>query len=77
MLEHGGNLRDAAIRFGRAPEDWIDLSTGINPQWYPVPPLALPDSGDPADVATMASCEAVALFIERARAISQSQLAGA
>ena len=40
MLEHGGNLRDAAIRFGRAPEDWIDLSTGINPHWYPVPPLA-------------------------------------
>ena len=40
MLEHGGNLRDAAIEFGRAPDDWIDLSTGINPYWYPVPPLA-------------------------------------
>jgi cobalamin biosynthetic protein CobC len=40
MLEHGGNLRDAALRFGR--DDWIDLSTGINPHWYPAP--ALPDS---------------------------------
>ncbi|UMR32577.1 threonine-phosphate decarboxylase CobD [Massilia sp. MB5] len=38
MLEHGGNLRDAALRFGRS--DWLDLSTGINPAWYPVPPLA-------------------------------------
>jgi cobalamin biosynthetic protein CobC len=35
MLEHGGNLRDAALRFGRY--DWIDLSTGINPHWYPAP----------------------------------------
>jgi cobalamin biosynthetic protein CobC len=40
MLEHGGNLRDAALRFGR--DDWIDLSTGINPRWYPAP--ALPDN---------------------------------
>ncbi|TFW27380.1 threonine-phosphate decarboxylase CobD [Duganella callida] len=37
MLEHGGNLRDAAQRFGR--DDWLDLSTGINPRWYPVPTL--------------------------------------
>lgn len=51
MLEHGGNLRDAALRFGR--DDWLDLSTGINPQWYPAPALdasawhRLPES-DPA-----------------------------
>ena len=37
MLEHGGNLRDAARHYGR--EDWIDLSTGINPQGYPAPAL--------------------------------------
>ncbi|MEW6763622.1 MAG: threonine-phosphate decarboxylase CobD [Pseudomonadota bacterium] len=37
MLEHGGNLRDAARHYGR--EDWLDLSTGINPQGYPAPPL--------------------------------------
>jgi cobalamin biosynthetic protein CobC len=35
MLEHGGNLRDASLRFGH--DDWLDLSTGINPVWYPVP----------------------------------------
>jgi cobalamin biosynthetic protein CobC len=40
MLEHGGNLRDATLRFGR--DDWLDLSTGINPHWYPAP--ALPDN---------------------------------
>jgi cobalamin biosynthetic protein CobC len=38
MLDHGGKLRAAALRYGR--EDWIDLSTGINPWGYPVPALA-------------------------------------
>lgn len=37
MLEHGGNLRDATLRFGRS--DWLDLSTGLNPRWYPAPAL--------------------------------------
>lgn len=32
MLEHGGNLRAAQRRFGG--DDWIDLSTGINPFGY-------------------------------------------
>ena len=40
MLEHGGNLRDAALRFGRPLEDWLDLSTGINPHWYRPPALS-------------------------------------
>jgi len=40
MLEHGGNLRDAIARFGRPREDWLDLSTGINPQSYPAPVVA-------------------------------------
>ncbi|HYD95703.1 MAG TPA: threonine-phosphate decarboxylase CobD [Noviherbaspirillum sp.] len=39
MLEHGGNLRDAAARFNRPLADWLDLSTGINPQPYPAPAL--------------------------------------
>ncbi|MBZ6077260.1 threonine-phosphate decarboxylase CobD [Microvirga sp. WGZ8] len=38
-MEHGGNLHDAKARFPKAPEPWIDLSTGINPRAYPVPPL--------------------------------------
>ncbi len=41
MLEHGGNLRDAARLYGR--DDWIDLSTGINPHGYPAPALS-PDA---------------------------------
>jgi cobalamin biosynthetic protein CobC len=39
MLEHGGNLREAVQRFGRPLEDWLDLSAGLNPHWYPVPPV--------------------------------------
>ena len=36
MLDHGGNLDLACKLFGGRPEDWIDLSTGINRQPYPV-----------------------------------------
>lgn len=32
--DHGGNIDDAAARFGAG--DWIDLSTGINRRPYPV-----------------------------------------
>jgi len=38
--EHGGDLAAARRRFPGAPEPFIDLSTGINPQAYPVPPLS-------------------------------------
>ncbi len=38
MPEHGGNLRDAMRRYGQ--QDWLDLSTGINPHWYPAPAVA-------------------------------------
>ncbi len=39
--DHGGNADAARARFGGAPEDWIDLSTGINRQPYPVPKLSI------------------------------------
>jgi cobalamin biosynthetic protein CobC len=39
MLEHGGRLLAAAQRYGIAPEDWLDLSTGVAPHAYPVPPI--------------------------------------
>ena len=52
--DHGGNL-DAAIRaHGGTRADWIDLSTGINPVPYPLPPIpphawtALPGAGEMA-----------------------------
>jgi cobalamin biosynthesis protein CobC len=40
--EHGGRLRQAADYFGIPLTSWLDLSTGINPQSWPVP--ALPSS---------------------------------
>lgn len=33
---HGGDLSAIQARFPRAPEPWIDLSTGINPVPYPI-----------------------------------------
>lgn len=39
MLEHGGRLNAAATRYGIPVADWVDLSTGIAPYAYPVPPL--------------------------------------
>ncbi|MBN8443416.1 MAG: threonine-phosphate decarboxylase [Thauera sp.] len=39
MLEHGGRLRQAAARYGIALDQWLDLSTGINPAGYPVPAI--------------------------------------
>lgn len=49
---HGGNLHEAARRYGIPYAQWLDLSTGINPHGYPVPPVPadawrrLPDDGD-------------------------------
>lgn len=37
MLDHGGNIRAAARRYGNAAADWLDLSTGINPIGWPIP----------------------------------------
>jgi cobalamin biosynthetic protein CobC len=51
-IRHGGNLREAARRYEIALGDWLDLSTGINPRAYPVPPVPmdawrrLPEDGD-------------------------------
>jgi L-threonine-O-3-phosphate decarboxylase len=38
-LHHGGRLREAASCYGIPPGQWLDLSTGINPVGWPVPPL--------------------------------------
>jgi cobalamin biosynthetic protein CobC len=43
MLEHGGHILEAAQRYGIPREEWLDLSTGINPIGWPIPAL-------PADV---------------------------
>lgn len=53
-MKHGGDLSEAMGQFGGAPDQWLDLSTGINPNPYPLPPLAndvwqrLPSQADEA-----------------------------
>ena len=37
---HGGNLQEAMAQFGMPRDDWLDLSTGINPTPYPNTTLA-------------------------------------
>src|SRR6056297_596362 len=61
--DHGGDADAAIRRFGGAAEDWLDLSTGINPVPYPVPPpsshalAALPTRSDMAALrAAAAAC---------------------
>ncbi len=57
MLEHGGKLRAAARKYGIPEHAWLDLSTGINPEGYPVPALSaeawrrLPDGDDTLRIA--------------------------
>ena len=59
-LHHGGRLREAAERYSIAPEQWLDLSTGINPRGWPVPPLPaacwqrLPETNDGLEQAAAA-----------------------
>ncbi len=59
MLEHGGGLRTAAARYGIPLGDWLDVSTGINPCSWPIPPIPpaiwqrLPESDD--DLETVAT----------------------
>jgi len=37
VLEHGGNLRQASIHYNIPINNWLDLSTGINPNGWKVP----------------------------------------
>ncbi|WP_010485124.1 threonine-phosphate decarboxylase CobD [Pseudomonas sp. S9] len=39
MLEHGGRLRLAALQYGIALPDWLDLSTGIAPYGWALPDI--------------------------------------
>ncbi len=64
---HGGRLAAARARFPDAPAPWLDLSTGINPRPYPVPPQAFEDWGrlpDPADLLKLEAVAAQAFGVE-------------
>lgn len=39
--QHGGRLQSAAANSNIALHDWLDLSTGINPEPWPAPPLGM------------------------------------
>ena len=57
---HGGQLTRASQQYGIALADWLDLSTGINPNPYPLPQLParcwqrLPESNDGLEAAAQA-----------------------
>ena len=63
---HGGRIDVAAALYPFAPQPWVDLSTGINPICWPVPPLPpalyqrLPLAADMARL-TAAAAEAYGL----------------
>jgi len=60
-IEHGGDIAAAWRLFPDAPQPFIDLSTGINPDPYPLPPLdakvfaRLPDSAAQLRLSTTAA----------------------
>ena len=60
MLEHGGRLRKAALEYGVAEADWLDLSSGLAPWPFAVPEIAqrawarLPETDDGLE---QAACE--------------------
>ncbi len=60
-VEHGGNLGEARRLFPQTAEPWIDLSTGINPWPYPIPPIpaeawtALPSPDDTRELEAVAA----------------------
>ncbi len=41
-IVHGGDTHWATQVFGRPPNGWLDLSTGINPFPYPVESIPVP-----------------------------------
>lgn len=61
MKEHGGDLDRAVMKFGGKKSEWIDLSTGINPNFYPV------NSIENIDIHTLPSKDDIKNLIDVAR----------
>lgn len=70
-MDHGGDLDRAMALYGGRPQDWLDLSTGINRRPYPVPALsakawtALPTRQD-----MKALCDAAARYYKAGAALT-------
>ncbi|MFD3191270.1 threonine-phosphate decarboxylase CobD [Sedimentitalea sp. HM32M-2] len=61
--DHGGGLDAAIADYGGARADWLDLSTGINPVPYPLPPFSAQDwTALPDRAAHQAICTAARAF---------------
>jgi cobalamin biosynthetic protein CobC len=61
--DHGGGIDAARACWGGGRAEWIDLSTGINPHPYPIPPLSAADwAALPDDAAEAALREAARRF---------------
>ncbi|MFW8634979.1 threonine-phosphate decarboxylase CobD [Cribrihabitans pelagius] len=58
--DHGGNLSAAIAAYGGRPARWIDLSTGINPQPYPLPHFTAADWAALPDAAALPDLERAA-----------------
>ncbi|CAM3598026.1 threonine-phosphate decarboxylase CobD [Parendozoicomonas haliclonae] len=41
MLSHGGKLREASRTYQIPLDQWVDLSTGVNPRCYPIPEISV------------------------------------
>ncbi len=57
---HGGDLDVASVRFGEPVGGWLDLSTGINPNPYPVSAVAAADLARLPGSAALARLGAIA-----------------
>jgi cobalamin biosynthesis protein CobC len=65
-LKHGGRILAAAEKYGIDKKDWLDLSTGLNPNAWPIPEVpvdvwqALPEEDDDLQTAACQyyGCEA-------------------
>ncbi len=59
MVEHGGDIDNAIKTYGGRESDWIDLSTGINPQCYPIPKMLNSDWRNLPTASEMSKLEAI------------------
>ncbi len=71
-VAHGGGLIAAQRQFPDAPQPWLDLSTGINPVAYPLPPVPADRMArlpEPEQVAALEAAAAHAYGVHDAAAV--------